>query len=62
MLALAEEDGLLAVNKLAAAGGTMPELLFDEINELAMNLLGDLLIDGEQVAEEWIPMLHYLMR
>lgn len=62
VLALAEEDGLLTVNKLAAAAGTMPELLFDEINELAMNLLGDLLIDGEQVADEWIPMLHYLMR
>lgn len=62
LLALAEDHGLAKVNKLAAAAGTMPELLFDEINELAMNILGDLLIDGEQVAEEWIPMLHYLMR
>jgi hypothetical protein len=50
------------VNRLAAAAGTMPELLFDEINELAMDLLGDLLIDGERITDEYIPMLHYLMR
>ena len=62
LLALAEDNGLPAVNRLAAAAGTMPELLFDEINELAMDLLGDLLIDGEQITDEYIPMLHYLMR
>lgn len=39
----------------------MPELLFDEINDIAMNLLGDLLIDGEELNEEYVPMLHYLM-
>lgn len=62
VLALAEEDGLRAVQQLAAAGGTMPDLLFDEINELAMDMLGDLLIDGEELTEEWLPMLHYLKR
>jgi hypothetical protein len=62
LLGLADKDGMTAVQKLAAAGGTMPELLFDEINELAMDMLGDLLIDGEEVTEECMPMLHYLKR
>ncbi|MEK5237621.1 TerB N-terminal domain-containing protein [Paenibacillus sp. FSL L8-0470] len=60
--ALADEDGMKAVQKLAAAGGTMPELLFDEINELAMDMLGDLLIDGEELTEEFMPVLQYLKR
>ncbi|MHA6528893.1 TerB N-terminal domain-containing protein [Paenibacillus sp. BAC0078] len=61
VLALAAGEGSSAVHNLAAAGGTMPELLFDEINEIAMDLLGDLLIDGEELNEEYVPMLHYLM-
>lgn len=62
VLALAEEDGIRVVQHLAAAGGTMPELLFDEINELAMDMLGDLLIDGEELTEEWLPVLQYIKR
>ncbi|WP_342422431.1 TerB N-terminal domain-containing protein [Paenibacillus sp. FSL E2-0178] len=62
LLALAEDDGLLKVNRLAAGGGTMAELLFDEINELAMDSLGDLVIDGEELTEECISMLHYIKR
>lgn len=60
VLALAAGEGS-TVHNLAASGGTMPELLFDEINDIAMNLLGDLLIDGEELNEEYVPMLHYLM-
>ncbi|MEK3684856.1 TerB N-terminal domain-containing protein [Paenibacillus sp. FSL R10-2736] len=62
LLALAEDDGLVKVNRLAAGGGTMAELLFDEINELAMDSLGDLVIDGEELTEECISMLHYIKR
>ncbi|WP_052770016.1 TerB N-terminal domain-containing protein [Paenibacillus sp. IHB B 3415] len=62
LLALAEDDGLVKVNRLAAGGGTMAELLFDEINELAMDSLGDLVIDGEELTEEFISMLHYIKR
>ena len=62
VLALTEEDGLTKMYRLAAGAGTMPELLFDEINEIAMDLLGDLLIDGEELNEEYRPMLHYLKR
>lgn len=40
LLALAEDEGLAKVKRLAAGGGTMAELLFDEINELAMDSLG----------------------
>lgn len=58
--ALAEGRGMAAVQHLASAGGTMAELLFDGINETAMNLLGDLLIDEEELNEEFMPMLQYL--
>lgn len=54
---LLDEDGMLVLHKLAAANGTMPELLIDEINEIAMDILGDLLIDGEEITEEYVPML-----
>lgn len=57
LLTLLNEDGMLALNKLAAANGTMSELLINEINEIAMDILGDLLIDGEELTEEYIPML-----
>lgn len=57
LLALAADNGTAQVDRIAAAAGTMAELLYDEINELAVNILGDLLIDGGELAEEWKPML-----
>ncbi|UQZ37030.1 hypothetical protein C2I18_27940 [Paenibacillus sp. PK3_47] len=62
LLTLTEDGGEAAARKLAAAGGTMAELLYDEINELAMDMLGDLLIEGEAVTGEFMPMLQYLKR
>ncbi|WNS45114.1 TerB N-terminal domain-containing protein [Paenibacillus sp. MMS20-IR301] len=62
LLALAEEAGPAKVQRLAAGGGTMAELLFDEINELAMDMLGDLIIDGEELTEESRSRLHYIKR
>ncbi|MFD2878481.1 hypothetical protein ACFTAO_24525 [Paenibacillus rhizoplanae] len=40
----------------------MAELLYDEINELAMDSLGDLIIDGEELTEECLTMLDYIKR
>ncbi|MNO26561.1 hypothetical protein D3C76_164150 [compost metagenome] len=59
--ALVEGKGMAVVQNLAAAGGTMAELLIDGINGSAMDLLGDLLIDEEELNEEFMPMLQYLM-
>ncbi|MNV23926.1 hypothetical protein D3C71_1149650 [compost metagenome] len=53
LLSLMNEDGTQAIQKLAAANGTMSELLIDEINDIAMDILGDLIIDGEEIAEEY---------
>lgn len=62
VLALVEADGPVKAGRLAAGAGTMAELLYDEINELAMDNLGDLIIDGEELTEECIMMLDYLKR
>lgn len=48
------EDGGAALQKLAAINGTMSDLLIDEINEIAMDILGDLIIDGEEIADEYM--------
>lgn len=39
--------------RVAEAYGTMPELIMDEINNCAMETIGDLVIDGDQIAEEY---------
>jgi hypothetical protein len=57
LVALMDQDGRQAIHKLAAANGTMSELLIDELNEIAMDILGDLIIDGEEIAEEHLSML-----
>lgn len=62
VLALSGADGASKAGRLAAEAGTMAELLYDEINELAMESLGDLIIDGEELTEECILMLDYLKR
>jgi hypothetical protein len=40
-------------DKIAERVGSMPELLLDEINELSMEWIGDLLIDGDEIAEQY---------
>ncbi|WP_410511378.1 TerB N-terminal domain-containing protein [Paenibacillus sp. BR2-3] len=62
VLAFSSGNGFSSMQKLAAASGSMPELLIDEINDIAMDILGDLLIDEEEITEEYVPMLPYLMR
>lgn len=59
---LKEGVGLLGLQDLANEAGTMPELLLDDINEIAMDTLGDLIIDGDELVEEYMPMLAQLTK
>ncbi|GGO00414.1 TerB N-terminal domain-containing protein [Saccharibacillus kuerlensis] len=54
--------GLSETNKMSIAGasGELPETMIDRINEAAMETIGDLLIDGGEVLEEYIPYLEGL--
>lgn len=46
----------------AIPGGMMKQLAIDEINETAMDIIGDILFDGDTVMEEYVPMLSYWKR
>lgn len=46
---------------IAEESGSMPELVLDEINEQSMELIGDLLIDGAAIAEEYSLVLHKML-
>ncbi|MGG4106605.1 TerB N-terminal domain-containing protein [Paenibacillus lautus] len=48
------------LQQIAEKAGSMPALLLDEINEAAMDTIGDLLIDGEAIADDYIDMLETL--
>jgi len=43
------ENPMLALQQLAASRGLMPEMLIDSINELALSMVGDLLIAPDDV-------------
>lgn len=71
MLTSAQREALYALKNglgegevVAAAEreGAMAELLLDEINAAAMETIGDLLIDGGMIVEEYLPMLANLTR
>lgn len=50
--AIAEEDNPAAtIKKIAEENITMPELLIDSINERAMNIIGDLILEPGSVSE-----------
>nr|WP_145157112.1 TerB N-terminal domain-containing protein [Paenibacillus terrae] len=42
------------LNQVADRHGTMPGLIIDEINDLAMETIGDLVIDGDRIAQEYM--------
>lgn len=46
---------------IAEQAGSMPELLLDEINEIAMECIGDLLLDGDEIALEYREELRSLL-
>ncbi|WP_179218637.1 TerB N-terminal domain-containing protein [Saccharibacillus sp. O23] len=43
--------------RIAASIGELPETMIDRINEIAMETIGDLLIDGGEVLDEYVPEL-----
>ncbi|AOZ92524.1 TerB N-terminal domain-containing protein [Paenibacillus crassostreae] len=59
---LKQGQRLSALQDIANEAGTMPELLTDDINEIAMDTIGDLIIDGEEITEEYIPMLSQITK
>ncbi|OAB45616.1 TerB N-terminal domain-containing protein [Paenibacillus antarcticus] len=59
---LKEGHDLSGLQNIADEAGTMPELLLDDINQIAMDTLGDLMIDGEELTEEYVPMLAQLKK
>ncbi|WP_052676056.1 TerB N-terminal domain-containing protein [Paenibacillus sp. IHBB 10380] len=54
--------GYSELQRIAQNVGTMPELLLDGINEVAMDMLGDLVIDGDDLMEEYVPLFAKLTR
>lgn len=60
LYALQETSGRLY--EIADKYGIMPALLLDEINELAMETIGDLVVDGESIAEDYIDYFALLGR
>lgn len=45
---------------IASRTGSMPELIIEEINEISMEIIGDILIDGEEITEEYLEVLETL--
>ncbi|WP_018750780.1 TerB N-terminal domain-containing protein [Paenibacillus sanguinis] len=53
LISLLDGQGSAGLQAIAEQAGSMPELLIDDINHLAMEWLGDLLIDGEELLAEY---------
>lgn len=49
-----------ALAAVAEAYGTMPELILDEINLLAMETIGDLVVDGGRLVAEYVDFFAHL--
>ncbi|OZB98531.1 TerB N-terminal domain-containing protein [Paenibacillus sp. XY044] len=54
LLALAGSSPDTDLIQVADRYGTMPGLIIDEINDAAMETIGDLVIDGDRIAEEYM--------
>ncbi|PAD32508.1 hypothetical protein CHH60_05990 [Paenibacillus sp. 7523-1] len=50
------------LNLVAEQYGTMPALLLDEINDLAMETIGDLLIDSDRIVSEYMNVFEHVTR
>ncbi|WP_434751363.1 tellurite resistance TerB C-terminal domain-containing protein [Paenibacillus amylolyticus] len=50
------------VMRLAEELGTMPALLLDEINDVAMETIGDLLVDGDRIVPDYIELFEHVKR
>ncbi|MCG7382224.1 TerB N-terminal domain-containing protein [Paenibacillus sp. ACRRY] len=50
------------LNRVAEQYGTMPALLLDEINDLAMETIGDLLIESDRIVSEYMNVFEHVKR
>ncbi|WIV17544.1 TerB N-terminal domain-containing protein [Paenibacillus polygoni] len=57
---LRDQKGSAELQRIATKAGSMPELMIEEINEISMEIIGDILIDGEEITEEYIEALQTL--
>lgn len=48
--------------RVAEQYGTMPALLLDEINDVAMETIGDLLIDGDLIVSDYMNVFEHVKR
>ncbi|PAD72108.1 TerB N-terminal domain-containing protein [Paenibacillus campinasensis] len=62
LLALKHGPDREAMQRAADQAGSMPELLLDEINDAAMDTIGDLLVDGDAIVDEYRDKFETLMR
>ncbi|MCM3698841.1 TerB N-terminal domain-containing protein [Paenibacillus macerans] len=60
LLALKSPAPASALAAVAEAYGSMPELILDEINQLAMETIGDLVVDGGQLVPEYMDFFAHL--
>lgn len=61
LLSLLNGEGSAERQAIAEQAGSMPELLVDEINNLAMEWLGDLLVDGDEIVAEYRAELRQML-
>lgn len=57
LAAMLDEASENSLRDIASKGGTMPALLVDEINDLAMDTIGDLLLEEGTIMEEYRTVL-----
>lgn len=62
LFAIKNGPDLKAMQQAADLAGSMPELLLDQINDAAMDTIGDLLLDGDVLADEYIEVFDTLLR
>ncbi|MOA03321.1 hypothetical protein D3C78_1228220 [compost metagenome] len=60
LFALISHSPNIQLERVADTYGTMPELIIDDINSLAMETIGDLIIDGDRIADEYTKYFEYL--
>ncbi|MWV43026.1 hypothetical protein GRF59_05235 [Paenibacillus sp. HJL G12] len=62
LYALHSPSSSIKIDRIADKYGTMPALLLDEINEIAMEAIGDLVVDGESLSEDYKDYFESLKR
>lgn len=60
--ALLGEEPDRELMQVAERNGTMPALMLDEINDVAMETIGDLLIDNDRIVPDYITVFEHVKR